>query len=124
MQHPFGVGTGNVDDHLSYRLTLYGQTEMAKKDGENGIQYNPHNQFLQTAVEIGVIGLLLLVTLFGSTLRFAWRHRNYALLIMTAALVFNSLFESMLQRQSGIVFFSFWICLLIVVSTSKPTNEA
>lgn len=124
MQHPFGVGTGNVDDHLSYRLTLYGQTEMAKKDGENGIQYNPHNQFLQTAVEIGVIGLLLLVTLFGFTLRFAWRHRNYALLIMTAALVFNSLFESMLQRQSGIVFFSFWICLLIVVSTSKPTNEA
>lgn len=124
MQHPFGVGTGNVDDHLSYRLTLYGQTEMAKKDGENGIQYNPHNQFLQTALEIGVVGLLLLFTLFSSILRFAWKHRNYALLIMTACLVFNALFESMFQRQSGIVFFSFWICLLIVYSHSQQKDVA
>ena len=124
MQHPFGVGTGNVDDHLSYRLTLYEQTEMAKKDGENGIQYNPHNQFLQTALEIGVVGLLLLFTLFSSILRFAWKHRNYALLIMTACLVFNALFESMFQRQSGIVFFSFWICLLIVYSHSQQKDVA
>lgn len=123
-KHPFGVGTGNVDDHLSYRLTLYGQTEMAKKDGENGIQYNPHNQFLQTALEIGIIGLLLLVTLFGSTLRFAWKNRNYTLLIMTACLVFNALFESMFQRQSGIVFFSFWMCILIVYSNSQQKNVA
>ena len=91
---------------------------------ENGIQYNPHNQFLQTALEIGIVGLLLLLTLFGSTLRFAWKHRNYALLIMTACLVFNALFESMFQRQSGIVFFSFWICLLIVYSNSQQKHVA
>lgn len=117
--HPMGVGTGNVDLHLSARLLSYGQFEMGKKDDAGHIEYNPHNQYLQTAMEIGIIGLLLLLTLIVSSLRFAWKHRNTALLILVSALAFNSLFESMFQRQSGIVFCSFWICLLIMWSTTQ-----
>ncbi len=111
--HPFGVGTGNVDDYLSKRLVEYDQKEIASH------LYNPHNQFLQTGLEIGLLGLGILVLMITSTFRFAMKNKNWILLILIASLVFNSLFESMLQRQSGIVFYSFWICLLIVYSNTK-----
>jgi O-antigen ligase len=122
-RHPFGVGTGNVDDHLSYNLAQYGQKEMAKKDADGLILYNPHNQYLQTAMEIGVIGLALLLLLIVSAVRFAVRMKNPVLLVLVTVFAFNSLFESMLQRQSGIVFLSFWICLLIVWSRSLHTER-
>lgn len=119
--HPLGVGTGNVDDHLSDRLMRYGQVKLATLPEEK--KYNPHNQFLQTGLEIGVVGLSILVMMIGSALYFGWKHKNWILIILVSSLVFNSLFESMLQRQSGIVFYSFWICLLIVFSNSTPYNK-
>lgn len=110
MDHPFGVGTGNVDEHLAFRLNQYNQKELALRE------YNPHNQFLQTGLEIGVVGLLILCLLMVSLIRFASNNKNVLMLILVSSLMFNSLFESMLQRQSGIVFYTFWICILIVYS--------
>lgn len=112
-----GVGTGNIDDHLSERLITYDQAELAKQ------RYNPHNQFLQTGLEIGIIGLIIFILIIMSTFSFAWKHKNWILFILMATLVFNSLFESMFQRQSGIVFYSFWICLLMVYSNSRAIKE-
>lgn len=112
-----GVGTGNIDDHLSERLIEYDQAELAKQ------KYNPHNQFLQTGLEVGIIGLLIFILMIATAFHFAWKHKNWILLILMSTLVFNSLFESMLQRQSGIVFYSFWICLLMVYSNSKKIKE-
>ena len=106
-EHIFGVGTGNVDDYLASRLNHFGQTELAKQN------YNPHNQFLQIAVEIGIIGLLFFLILLGGLLKFAFKNKNYLILILVTSLIFNSLFESMLQRHSGIVFYFFWITLII-----------
>ena len=84
-------------------------------------ELNPHNQFLQTGVEIGIIGLLLLVALIFVGTSIARTNRSGLLLLVISALAFNSLFESMLQRQSGIVFFTFWICLLMI--RNKPIRE-
>ena len=115
LDHPFGVGTGNVDIYLGKRLTLLNQPDLAKYN------YNPHNQFLQTTLEIGVFGLFLLLGLIIHISYLAWRQKNWILLILVSNLFFNSLFESMLQRQSGIVFYTFWIVLLlsIIPSTKK-----
>lgn len=122
-QHPLGVGTGNVDEHLSRRLSSYKQVEMAAKDEHGAILYNPHNQFFQTGLEIGLIGLVILLLMIGTSIRFARKHANWILLILMASLVFNSLFESMFQRQSGIVFYSFWLCVLVIYSNSKIASE-
>ena len=112
-ENPLGVGTGNIDDYLSDRLIKYNQKETANH------LYNPHNQFLQTGLEIGIFGLILLLLIISSTFYFAYKYKNWILLILIASLAFNSLFESMLQRQSGIIFYSFWICLLILVSRTN-----
>lgn len=122
MEHPLGVGTGNVDDYLSKRLVALHQLELAKMDENHSIKYNPHNQFLQTALEIGILGLIFLVLFISSAIRDALRTKNYLLLFICSSLVFNSLFESMLQRQSGIVYFAFWMCILLVIDRQQNTT--
>jgi O-antigen ligase len=113
-KNPWGVGTGNVDECLSRELKLIGQNELATLGDNREIRYNPHNQFLQIGLEIGFLGLFIF--LFG--MMFAIKRgvstNNWFLILIVSCLLFNSLFESILQRQTGIVFFTFWICLLSV----------
>lgn len=110
---PAGVGTGNIDEVLSTYLRRMDQKELA------ALNYNPHNQYLQTSLEIGFFGLLILLGLLGSTLYLAKQNKNWLLLLVTGSLLFNMLFESMLQRQSGIVFFTFAICFLVTFSAQS-----
>ena len=114
---PFGVGTGNVDDYLGKTLREKGFEELAIKE------YNPHNQYLQTTLEIGVQGMVVLLLIFISALIFSWKNKNWILFLLTLAFIFNSFFESMFQRESGIVFFSFWMCILLVYSNSKKIKS-
>lgn len=111
--HPFGVGTGNVDEHMRKRLIELGQSTMAEKN------YNSHNQYLQTGIEIGWIGLLLLLSILVIGIITAFKDKNWLLLVLISNLAFNMLFESMLQRQSGIVFYTFWICILVVLESKS-----
>jgi len=117
LEHPFGVGTGNVDEYLDKELIKLKQPVLIQS------HYNPHNQFLQTGIEIGFIGLLILLSIIGFSTYFAFKHRNWLLLLLVGSLFFNSLFESMLQRQSGIVFYSFWICLLVLYSNQNSEQK-
>ena len=123
MEHPFGVGTGNVDYFLSKRLKKYHQMEMAKMDDTKQILYNPHNQFLQTGLEIGVFGLLILLFIVIYSIRKSIQDKNWILLILASNLAFNCLFESMLQRQSGLVFFTFWLILLSISGSVEKKKE-
>jgi O-antigen ligase len=104
-KHPFGVGTGNIDEFMEKELIILKQKELTEQN------FNPHNQFLQTAVEIGFFGLLVLFSIVFFGLYYGFKYRNWLLTIIIGSLFFNCLFESMLQRQSGIVFYCFWICL-------------
>ena len=107
-KHPFGVGTGNIDEFMEKELIILKQKELTKQN------FNPHNQFLQTAVEIGFFGLLVFFAILFSSIYYGLKYKNYLLIIISSNLLFYSLFESMLQRQSGIIFYCFWICLLIL----------
>ncbi|MBL4861627.1 MAG: O-antigen ligase family protein [Crocinitomicaceae bacterium] len=117
-EHPMGVGTGNVDDYLGERLRKMGHDELADE------KLNPHNQYLQTAVEIGIVGLLTFVLIIILGIFLSIKHRKWLLLALILSLAFNCLFESMLQRQSGIVFYTFWICLLLIPARIKQIPEA
>jgi len=107
MQYPLGVGTGNVDEVLSGKLRGMNLPNLAAQN------YNPHNQYLQTGVEIGLIGIVLLCFICFASIVKGIRAKNWLLVAISANLAINMLFESMLQRQSGIVFYCFIICLLI-----------
>ncbi|MEI8116417.1 MAG: O-antigen ligase family protein [Flavobacteriia bacterium] len=121
--NPLGVGTGNVDECLSKELKRIGQNELAKLGENREIRYNPHNQFLQIGLEIGILGLIVFLYTMVSAIRRGLFHQNWFLILLVSCLLFNCLFESMLQRQTGIVFFTFWICLLSVHSNLTPEQS-
>lgn len=117
LEYPFGVGTGNVDEVLAHKLIQLNQHELAKQ------ALNPHNQYLQTGLEVGIIGLLAVLAPFVYALRFFKRSKNWLLLLVVGSLLFNMLFESMLQRQSGIVFFTLAVCMLVSCSETNFSNK-
>ena len=118
LEHPMGSGTANFDDKLGKRLRDRGLDDYAE------LKYNPHNQFLQVAVEIGVIGLLIFLSIFVCYFHMARKYRFDLLFWLTLNLAFNCLFESMFQRQSGIVFYVLMFCIFtIYIQNRKLTFQ-
>lgn len=105
-EYPFGVGSGDLDAVFEKRFKQLNQPEFAIQ------HYNPHNQFFQLAIEVGVPVLLIFLLFLMLLFRKVLKERNFLLLFLLFNLLFNCLFESMLQRQYGIVFYVLLICLL------------
>ncbi len=78
-------------------------------------KYNYHSAYLQTLAAQGLLGLLLLLALFVFGYRYGVRNCSMPaaakLFLLIAAVSF--LTESMLQRQAGVLFFSFFYALLL-----------
>jgi O-antigen ligase len=70
-------------------------------------QFNAHNQFLQTGAEIGWLGLTALLLILGALWMSGSGEPVARIFVLLCAL--NFLFESFLEVQAGIVFFSFWV---------------
>lgn len=115
--YPMGVGTGNVDEVLTAYLNRVGQDKLAKHE------YNPHNQYLQTWVETGLFGFLILLSICATGIYYAYKNKNWILLLLILNLAFNMIFESMLQRQDGIVFYTFVLNLLACYPLNKMSKS-
>jgi O-antigen ligase len=116
-KHPYGVGTGNVDIYLGENIIKKGNPSFAEK------QYNPHNQFLQTQLEIGIVGLLILIFITIGGIIYGVKKRNMLLIVLFSSLLLNSLFESMLQLQAGIIFYLYFFMLIIIAEQSNPKKS-
>jgi O-antigen ligase len=116
-KHPFGVGTGNVDIYLAKNIRTKGNPTFADKE------YNPHNQFLQTQLEIGIVGLLILIFITIGGVIYGVKKRNVLLIVLFSSLLLNSLFESMLQLQAGIIFYLYFFMLIIIAEQSNPKKS-
>ena len=107
---PFGVGTGDIDFHLAEKCEKY-DLQILKEQN-----LNPHNQFLQIGIDLGWPGIVYLIALMSWFFIKGIRRRSFILILLIASLTFNSLFESVLQKQSGIVFYTFVICLVLLAN--------
>lgn len=115
-RHPMGAGTGSLDILLANELNRHKLYDFASKS------YNPHNQFLQTTLEIGILGFILLSLIYYFGFKIALNYRSKILFVLLFSFLFNSLFESMFQRQSGIYFFTFWGCLMVTYLVNSTVN--
>lgn len=107
--HPFGVGIGDVKDELEKKYRSYGYTYYAYN------HLNPHNQFLQTGIAMGWLGIITLVLLFGVMFFYSFRLNDIALFLSSACILISCLFESMLERFVGVTLLC-TVVMLIVLS--------
>ena len=101
----FGYGVGDANEALFQKYKVLGYMDTYQH------KFNAHNQFFQTALQTGILGLAVLVSIFVTLAIRLKRSRNEFLVFL---IFFISLFfESMLVRFNGIVFFSVIIPLLL-----------
>ena len=101
-----GVGTGDVKDELMKKYQQLGYTGAYKH------KLNAHNQFLQTGIALGIIGILFLIITLVLPAYISWQQNNYFYVCLIVLLSFNFLTESMLETQSGVMFYAFLSSLL------------
>ena len=112
LAHPFGVGTGDRKDELQDYYISNGMQTFAKKE------LNPHSQYLQTAMSIGIVSSLFLIF---SLFYYCWiglKNGHYALIALVSLFATASLFESILERQWGILFFMFFLSVLLTFNSN------
>ncbi len=109
---PFvGYGTGDVKDVLIQKYKENGYFGVYKK------QLNAHNQFLQTSLALGIVGLFILIFLLLRPVIF---RKNYSVLFlfsMVSSITF--LFESSLEVQTGTMFFGAFYSLIFTYDNLK-----
>ena len=85
-----------------------------------GTEYNFHNQYNQLFAELGIFGVLMLLSILSLGFRKSLLNRDrFSFAIFT---IFTSLFftESVFNRQRGIYFFV--LVFLLLISTNEENN--
>jgi O-antigen ligase len=85
-------------------------------------RFNPHNEFVQIAVALGLVGFSLFVAMFVLGIQSAVRYKNYLYLSFHLLFMLSCQTESMLSRQKGVVFFAFFsgmLCFSYQASSAK-----
>lgn len=112
-----GVGTGDIKDVL---LTEYAKRNMS---GALEKKLNAHNQFLETAIGQGIVGLLVLFLVFFIPFIRAYKNNNIAWMLFLVLSAFNFLFESMLNTQMGVFFFAYFYSFFIFEHKLKKNDS-
>lgn len=103
----YGLGTGDVKDELTQQYLRMGYTGIAEK------KLNAHNQFMQSALAIGITGLFILLAFFFYALKQGKKEKHTILIAFCVITIINCLVESILETQAGVVFFAFFSALLL-----------
>lgn len=111
----FGTGTGDYNTELTERNFKKGNYGVAKE------QLNSHNQFLNTGVQLGITGVILLLMIFLSTIRHCY-DTPWKIMVLVVFLV-NFLVESFLETQAGIVLFCILLLVLLSPNFKNDTNH-
>jgi O-antigen ligase len=100
-----GYGTGDVGDEMKRTSDQFGISNLLHT-------YDPHNQFLYTAMGLGLIGVCLLAFTILFPVARAWTQTNYLHVAFILLIFACCLTESFIESQKGIVFFVLFQCLL------------
>ena len=112
----FGYGLGD------YNAALVRQYEADGYETGKESRYNAHNQYLEVALSSGVVGVLLLLLYLVAPLAMCWHERKWpwAVVALTFIVMFSLLFESMLNKQSGILFISaVYVAMALIISRAE-----
>jgi len=112
-----GVGSGDVKDNL---LDKYREKEM---NNALGLELNAHNQYLQSMIALGIMGLIVLMLTLVLPALYSLEQQHYLYFIFLVLIAFNFLFESMLETQAGVVFYAFFNAYLFAIKKDPASIE-
>lgn len=108
-----GVGTGDVDEAVQNKFEEESFTYAVKS------HLNPHNQFIQAGVALGIMGVLTLWIPFILPLFYIRKKQLFIYPLFAFIVAASCLTESVFERQSGVVFYALFNTILFF---TLPTN--
>jgi len=109
----FGVGSdGGLNQLQNYR---------DKKSEPYINAHNAHNQYLEILLRYGLVGFVIFLVLIFKLFEQAYISKNYHFIWFMILFLIASISESLLQRQIGIVFFTFYSGLFLVNRDKKTS---
>lgn len=97
-----GHGIGDVKEELGI---IYQKNQI---DQAHRLNLNAHNEYLQTFVATGLAGMAILILSLLIPFIISFRKKNILYVVFLLIIGSNFLFESMLNRQAGVVFYAFF----------------
>jgi O-antigen ligase len=107
-----GYGIGDYKDEL---LKSYNKTSPFLFSNK----YNTHNQYLSFLVSVGFIGFSLFVVFVLHNIFKAFKFKNQELLLILVFYCFVMTTENILEREDGVIFFSFFTCFFRLIKDKK-----
>jgi len=124
--HPlFGTGLGSWLPHWrSVWLALEEHLPPVARHRFSEIN-NPHNDFLLTGMETGVIGLIILVWLLASFIRTGWRQRSAAggITVVMGVSIFTTALVNAPFRDAALGMTLLWLLAVSVAAHAEARNE-
>ncbi|MEQ8324571.1 MAG: O-antigen ligase family protein [Vicingaceae bacterium] len=106
-EHPFfGYGTGDVKHELIGKYREKGYDHLVE------LRLNAHNQFLQTIISVGILGIILLLLYLYYPMFNVSFYNNLIYMGFLGLISINLLTESMFETQAGVVFYAFFNSIL------------
>ena len=107
----FGYGIGDYNDKLK---------ESYKKNNPSlEVYYNSHNQYISFLLVGGLFLLLLYFIFLYLNVKLAIKKRNINSLIILCFYSIVMLSENILERENGVIFFSFFLCFFSLNNYSR-----
>lgn len=106
-----GVGIGDAQDFLQ-------ECYKSKNFWGHVYRFNSHNQYLQTTLGLGIIGLVILICTLTVPMHQFFKQKDYLYLWFLILITIVFVTESVLERKQGIIFYSFFNSFLAYRSST------
>ena len=113
-----GYGTGSVQKILNERCIEFNSFSSC----ENLRNKNSHNQYLNFLLSNGIVFLLMFIAALLLGVVKAVKQRDMIYIFFISFIALNFFFESLLQREKGIVFFTLF-AVMLTISRTAPSKE-
>lgn len=110
----YGHGVGDEKNELA---RVYSQ-----KRYELG-RYNAHNQYLSSMIQFGVLGLALLILLFGYLFRLSFQTKSIQIFLVALIMIISMITESYLELQQGVFYFCTFVTLFVFQKANNRPIE-
>lgn len=118
-----GIGPGDAQDLLNKKyLSLNMFVGNDKSNSRGFLGYNTHNEFLESILQTGIIGLFAFLFIYAGCVQMMVSSRSIEMWFIGSLLLSYCFLESVLQTQYGVLLFTFFP-LFFYYTTGKQSKK-